>query len=120
MSSSRLPSELGKTEFVYLMLYRLRTMSDDEKRDWFKKWAQIRKTIPKEIRVITEAGNAFGTDFTGFTVFEGPLDKFEKLYDILDRETGPLVEKTRTIIGTKGAISPTSDFERILRSRPID
>ncbi len=120
MPPSRLTSEPGKTEFVYIILYRLRTMSDQEKRDWFKKWAEIRKLIPKEIRVVTEAGNAFGTEFTGFSVFEGPLDKFEILYDILDRETGPLVEKTRTIIGTKGSITPTSDFERILQSRPID
>ena len=120
MAHSRLPTEIGKPEFVYLVLYRLRTMSDEEKKNWFKKWAEIRKTIPKEIRVITEAGNAFGTEFTGFTVFEGPLDKFEVLYEILDKETGPLVERTKTIIGTKGLISPTSDFERILASRPID
>ena len=120
MAARRLPTEIGKTEFVYLVLYRLRTMSDEEKRFWFKRWAEIRKSIPPEIKVITEAGNAFGTEFTGFTVFEGPLDKFEVLYDILEEQASPLVERTKTIIGTKGMITPTSDFERILQSRPID
>ncbi|MHA2161933.1 MAG: hypothetical protein ACXABF_05895 [Candidatus Thorarchaeota archaeon] len=107
-------------ELVYLLLYRLRSMDDTEKREWLTKWATLRKKLPKGFKIITEAGNAFGTDFTGFTVFEGPFERFEELLSILELHSGDMVEKTKTIIGTKGIIHPTSEIEKILKSRPID
>ncbi|MGY5875968.1 MAG: hypothetical protein RTU30_09495 [Candidatus Thorarchaeota archaeon] len=120
MSSRRMKGEPGKTELVYLVLYRLRTMTDDEKRQWFKEWIEIRKMLPKEMRIITEVGNAFGTEFTGFIIFEGPLDKFEVLNSLIDRHAGHMLERTKTIIGTKGIVIPTGDIKRILERRPID
>ncbi|TFG11972.1 hypothetical protein EU537_10875 [Candidatus Thorarchaeota archaeon] len=107
-------------EFVYVIMYRLRAMSNDEKRDWLQKWASIRKQLPDDIRILTEAGNAFGTDFTGFTIFEGPFDKFQDLTDLLELHSGNLVEKTKTIIGTKGLVEPKSDLLDIIMHRPVD
>ena len=83
MVSSKLPTALGKTEFVYLQLYRLRTLSDEEKHEWLKEWASIKQGLPPEIKVVVEAGNAFGTEFTGFTVYEGPIDYFQQLTEII-------------------------------------
>jgi hypothetical protein len=120
MVSSKIPQELGKTELVYLQLYRLRTMSDEEKREWLKTWAGIKKKLPKEIKVIVEAGNAFGTEFTGFTVYEGPIGKFQELARVLEDMTTHVVEKTLTIIGTKGYALPIDKFQKILDKRPID
>ncbi len=107
-------------EFVYLIMYRLRSMTDDEKKDWIKKWAVVRNKLPKGIKIITEAGSAFGTDFTGFTVFEGPFDKFEELVDLLELQSEGYIDKTKTILGTKGIFDQSADALKILSKRPID
>jgi hypothetical protein len=39
---------------------------------------------------------------------------------ILRRFTGDVVEKSRTIIGTKGLALPTDKFQKIMERRPID
>lgn len=112
--------DISKLEFVYIILYRLRVLEWEEKKYWIKKWAEISKNLPKGIKIISEAGNAFGTDFTGFTVFEGPFEKFEILVEILEEHSSDLFEKTKTIIGTKGLVLPSSQIEKILKRRPID
>ena len=114
------PGDSSHPDFYYILLYRLRTMTDDEKREWFKQWGTIRNKLPAGIKILAEAGSAFGTAFTGFTIFEGPFDMFDETIDILDKHTGHLVEKTRTIIGTKGFVSPSTEMLRILETRPID
>lgn len=120
MSSSRLPRDVGGSDFVFLVLYRLRTLSDEEKRAWFKEWAVIRSHLPSGLRIVTEGYGAFGTPYTGFTVYEGPVDKFDELVDILEERTAAFIEKSLTIIGTKGYTLPTSKFQSILDARPID
>ncbi len=107
-------------EFVYIVMYRLRSMSDEDKKDWIKKWAVARTKLPAGIKILTEAGNAFGTEYTGFTVFEGPFDKFEELTEMLELRSEGYIDKTNTIIGTKGLLDSTSDFQKILTKRPID
>ncbi len=114
------PDEFSETEFVYIVMYRLRTLSEEEKKNWLQQWTKIRKELPQHIKIVTEAGHAFGTDFTGFTVFEGPFSKFEEMVAVLERHTSGLIEKTLTILGTKGLIAPTSLLERIMHDRPID
>lgn len=120
MSASRIPGDIGATEYVYLILYRLKTLTDDEKHEWFKSWSEIRRSLPDGIKIVTEASSAFGTEFTGFTVYEGPLDKFEALVDILDEHSKCCVEKTLTIIGTRGFSLPTAEFQKIIEGRPVD
>ncbi len=120
MAASPIMGSKSKLEFVYIVYYRLRVMNSEEKNDWIKKWAGIRRKLPKGIKIVTEAGNAFGTDFTGLTVFEGPFDQFEKLMAVLELQSGDLVEKTKTIICTKGLVTPSSELEKILKKRPID
>jgi hypothetical protein len=120
MAAEKPSSATGSQEFVYLTLYRLKTLTDEEKRDWFEQWAEIRNSLPEGIRIVTEAGNAFGTEFTGFTVFEGPFHAFGELMATLEQNAGALVEKTHTIIGTKGLFHPSYDIKRIVEKRPID
>jgi hypothetical protein len=120
MSASRIPGDIGATEFVYLILYRLKMLSDEEKHEWFKSWRDIRRRLPDGMKIVTEASSAFGTEFTGFTVYEGPMDKFEELIEILDEHSQEYVEKTLTIIGTRGFSLPTSEFQKILDGRPVD
>lgn len=120
MSGSRLPDGVSGSDYVYIVLYRLRILDDEEKKDWIRQWAAIRKDLPKGIHLVTEAGHAFGTDFTGFSVFEGPFDKFDDLMSILDLHTRHLIEKTKTIIGTKGLSAPSSQLRKIMKARPID
>lgn len=120
MVSSKIPKELGRTELVYLQLYRLRTMTDEEKLEWLKTWADIKKKLPAEIKVIVEAGNAFGTEFTGFAVYEGPFEKFQELAEMLEEMTAHVVEKSLTIIGTKGYALPIDKVQKILDTRPVD
>ncbi len=118
--TSRIPGEIGVTDYIYLTLYRLKTLSDEEKREWFSSWSKIRNNLPKGMKIITEASSAFGTEYTGFTVYEGPMDKFEELIEILEEHTQGFLEKSLTIIGTQGFSLPTADFQKILEGRPVD
>ena len=106
MASSRIPGDIGTTEFVYLSLYRLRVLNDEEKKQWFKSWREIKSHLPKGMKIVTEATSAFGTEFTGFTVYEGPLERFQDLVDKIEEYSGTFVEKSLTIIGTKGFSLP--------------
>jgi hypothetical protein len=120
MSASRIPGEIGATEYIYLSLYKLKSLTDTEKHQWFKSWREIRNNLPSGIKIVTEATSAFGTEYTGFIVYEGPLDKFETLIETLEEQTQGLVEKSLTIIGTRGFSLPTAEFHKILEGRPVD
>lgn len=120
MVTSKIPRKIGSSEYVYLTLYRLKTMSDEEKHEWFGAWNKIKTHLPNGIRIVTEASSAFGTEYTGFTVYEGPLEKFEELIDILEEHTRGFLEKSLTIIGTQGFSLPTAEFQKIIDSRPVD
>ncbi|MHA2158663.1 MAG: hypothetical protein ACXABN_00805 [Candidatus Thorarchaeota archaeon] len=120
MASSRISGDIGSTDFVYLTLYRLRIMNDEDKKKWFKAWNDIKSHLPKGMKMITEATSAFGTEYTGFTVYEGPLDKFEELVDRLEEYSEGFVEKSLTIIGTKGFALPIAEFQKIIDKRPVD
>jgi len=103
-----------------LTLYRLKTMSDKEKHEWFGAWRKIKTHLPSGIKIIIEATSAFGTDYTGFTVYEGPLEKFKELINILEEHTSGFLEKSLTIIGTQGFSLPIAEFQKIIDSRPVD
>ena len=120
MVAGRIPSEIGATEFVYLILYRLKNLTDEEKHQWFNSWHKIRNSLPPGIKIVTEATSAFGTEYTGFTVYEGPLDKFEELVGTLEDYSSGFVERSLTFIGTRGFSLPTAEFQKILDSRPVD
>jgi hypothetical protein len=120
MASSRVPGEIGVTEYIYLSLYRLKPLTNDEKHQWFKSWREIRNNLPNGIKIVTEATSAFGTEYTGFTVYEGPLDMFDELVATLEEHTQGLIEKSLTIIGTRGFSLPTAEFQKILEGRPVD
>lgn len=120
MASSRIPGDIGTTEFVFLTFYRLRTMSDEDKKDWFKTWNSIKTKLPKGMEVIIEATSAFGTEFTGFTVYAGPLEKFDELSETIEQYSKEFIEKSLTIIGTKGLALPIAEFRKIIDGRPVD
>ncbi|TFG34346.1 hypothetical protein EU527_03865 [Candidatus Thorarchaeota archaeon] len=120
MVAGKVPNVIGTTEYVYLTLYRLKNLTDEEKHQWFKSWHKIRDNLPHGIKIVTEATSAFGTEYTGFTVYEGPLDNFEELIEILDKDTSNFVEKSWTIIGTRGLSLPIAEFQKILEGRPVD
>ena len=120
MASSRMSGTIGSTDFVYLSLYKLRVMDDADKKKWFKNWREIRGHLPKGMKIVTEATSAFGTEYTGFTVYEGPLEKFQELVDKIEKYSEGFVEKSLTIIGTTGFSLPTAEFQKILEGRPVD
>ncbi len=120
MAGSRIPGDIGSTDYVYLSLYRLRVLDDDDKKKWFKSWREVKNKMPKGMRIVTEATSAFGTEYTGFTVYEGPLDKFQELADMIEEYSQGFVEKILTIIGTKGLSLPTAEFQKIIEGRPVD
>jgi hypothetical protein len=111
---------IGSTDFVYLSLYKLRVMDDADKKKWFKNWREIRNHLPTGMKIVTEATSAFGTEYTGFTVYEGPLEKFQELVDKIEDYSEGFVEKSLTIIGTTGFSLPTAEFQKILEGRPVD
>ena len=120
MAGSKIPGDIGSAAFVYLTLYRLRVLEDEEKKQWFKSWREVKSRLPEGMKIVTEATSAFGTEFTGFTVYEGPLEKFQELVDIIEEHSRGFVEKSLTIIGTKGLSLPIADFQKIIDGRPVD
>ena len=120
MSSVRITSEIGSVDYVYLIFYRLKNLSDEEKREWFKSWGDIRRHLPEGIRLTTEATSAFGTEYTGFAVYEGPLEKYEELVEMLEEHSAGYVIRARTIIGTTGLSLPIAEIQKILEGRPVD
>ena len=120
MSTNGLVSNTGHTEFIYLILWKLRTLTDEEKKRWFGEWAEIQRHVPKGLHVLADTNHAFGTEYTGFTVLEGPLDLFEQFATIMDESSTHVVEKTWTIIGIKGPMVSISEIRKVLESRPID
>jgi hypothetical protein len=120
MSTSGFPSDTGHTELIYLILWKLRTLTDEEKKLWFGQWVEIQRRVPKGLRVLADTNLAFGTEYTGFTVLEGPLDLFEQFATIMDENATHVVEKTWTIIGVKGPMASISEIRKVLESRPID
>jgi hypothetical protein len=113
-------SGVGGMNLVFIQFYKLRTLTEEEKRSWFSDWAKIKEELPKDLKFVTESPHAFGTDFTGFTVLEGSFEDYQSYVEIMDKKSSHVVEKTKTIIGTKDLLVPTGEFQRILESRPID
>ncbi len=120
MPGIRIPDGVGRFDLVYVVLYRLRTLTEEEKRKWFVEWARIKAELPKGLEIIVEGFGAFGTAYTGFTVYEGPLEAFREHFETLERKSASFVEKTETIIGTKGFNLPLGGIEEIVRHRPVD
>ncbi len=120
MPGGRIPDGVGDIDLVYVVLYRLRTLTEEEKREWSAQWVDIKTHLPDGLRIVIEGYGAFGTEYTGFTVYEGPMEKFRSHIEVLDRRAAPYVEKTRTIIGTKGFNLPLAGISEVLDSRPVD
>lgn len=120
MAASPIIGERLGFEFVYIVMYHLRPMSEEEEKDWMQKWAVVRTRLPTGMRIVTEASNAFGTEYTGFTVFEGPFDKFQELVEMLESESQGYLDRTEIIIGRKGILDGPADVQKILVQRPID
>ena len=120
MAASDLPFDTGHIEYIYLILWKLRTLNEEEKKRWFGEWAEIQRRVSKGLRVLADTNHAFGTEFTGFTVLEGPLDLFEQFATIMDERSTHVIEKTWTIIGIKGPLVSISEIRKVLESRPID
>ncbi len=115
-----IPEQLTGLRLVYIVFYRLRTLTPDEKDTWFREWARIKKDLPKGLSIITEGFGAFGTSYTGFTIYEGPMESFRQHIETLERVSSHFVEKTETIIGTKGFNLPLDGMIDILEHRPVD
>ncbi|MCF2137037.1 MAG: hypothetical protein K9W43_07290 [Candidatus Thorarchaeota archaeon] len=120
MPGIRVPDGAGSIELVYVLLYRLRTLSEEEKRTWFNEWAEIKANLPHGLNIIVEGFGAFGTSYTGFTVYEGTIEAFRKHFETLEQKSAHFVEKTETIIGTKGFNLPLTGIDEIMKHRPVD
>ena len=95
-------------------------MSQEEKLAWTKQWAEMKAALPKGIRVLAESDNAFSTAFSGFTVYEGSLDQWEKTMKHILQSAGHVLEASMTVMGTKGTALPTAELKSIVEARPVD
>ena len=120
MGGARIPDGVGDVDLVYVVFYRLRTLTEEEKRVWSKEWTDIKHHLPDGLGIVIEGFGAFGTPYTGFTVYEGPMEKFREHIDDLAERSAPYVEKTLTVIGTKGFNLPISGMREIVERRPVD
>ncbi len=120
MIPTRISGELGSSEIVVILFYRLKPLTEEEKYQWYKEWAEIQSHLPHGIKMMTEAKNAFTSYYTGFAVYEGTMSKFEEMVTILEERTRHVIDETYVVIGTKGSPVPTVQLGTILQQRPVD
>ncbi len=120
MLPTRISGEIGASDLICILFYRLKTLNDEERQQWYKEWAEINSRLPRGIKLIVECGNAFTTQYSGFAVYQGTITKFEKMLSMLETRTRHVLEDTYVVIGMKGRPIPTAELGTIMQQRPVD
>ena len=87
---------------AFFVLYKIKTLSNQEKEDAKREWDEFKKTMMPNIKLIGEYEHAWGSPYNGIFILETDdvtqfLEWWPKFRDI----TRWYVTETRTIICTK-------------------
>ena len=58
------------TATTFLVFYRFKAMSKEEKQKAESDWSQLRNSLPSGIELVGEYIHAWGTEYNGFLLFE--------------------------------------------------
>jgi hypothetical protein len=65
-----LPKKALMTATTFLVFYRFKAMSKEEKAKAESDWHQLRNSLPSGIELVGEYIHAWGTKYNGFLLFE--------------------------------------------------
>ncbi|NWF95261.1 MAG: hypothetical protein HXY34_03880 [Candidatus Thorarchaeota archaeon] len=80
-------------------------MGHEDETDSTKKWAAVKSGLPEHMRILAESGNAFSTEFTGLTVYEGTPEQWEKAMRIIRERGRRMLEASMTVMDTRTCCS---------------
>ena len=90
------------TATTFLVFYRFKAMSKEEKGKAESEWHQLRNSLPSGIEFVGEFVHAWGTKYNGFLLFEaGSSDSFFDWWSQFKNSIRWYVEETDTIVARR-------------------
>ena len=87
---------------AFLVFYKFRGMTHDEKEKSKNEWNQLKNTLPQGIELIGEYGHAWGTEYNGFLLFQAESsDSFFDWWSNFKDSIRWYVDKTHTIMARR-------------------
>lgn len=87
---------------AFLVFYKFRAMTHDEKEKSKNEWNQLKNTLPQGIELIGEYVHAWGTEYNGFLLFQAETsDSFFDWWSDFKDSIRWYVDKTHTIIARR-------------------
>ena len=88
--------------YAFLIFYRVRPLSDSDKKKATMEWDQFKKKISKDIAIVGEYAHIWGTTYNGMIVVESrDLTAFHDFWHRFREQTRWYVPETRTYIAQK-------------------
>jgi hypothetical protein len=74
------------TATTFLVFYRFKAMTKEEKQKTENKWHQLKNSLPSGIELVGEYGHAWGTKYNGFLLFEA--ESSDSFFDCQKQKKG--------------------------------
>ena len=88
--------------FAFLIFYRVRPLSEADKKKATADWARFKKTLSKELAIVAEYAHIWGTTYNGMILVESrDLSTFHDFWHRFREATRWYVPETRTYIAQK-------------------
>lgn len=90
------------TKYGFLVFFRFEKLSDEDAKKSKEQWEQMKREMPKSIKLVGEYYHAWGTRYNGFLLFECEnADDFVKYWKEFKDKTRWYLAETRTILSKK-------------------
>ncbi|MDR4512748.1 MAG: hypothetical protein MRJ93_13705 [Nitrososphaeraceae archaeon] len=87
---------------TFLVFYKFRALTHDEKEKSRKEWNELKNTLPQGIELIGEYSHAWGTEYNGFLLFQAETsDSFFDWWSEYKDSIRWYVDKTHTIVARR-------------------
>ena len=84
------------TATTFLVFYRFKAMSKEQKEKAENEWGQLKNSLPSGIELVGEYIHAWGTEYNGFLLFESESsDSFKDSIRWYVEETNTIVARRR-------------------------
>jgi hypothetical protein len=90
------------TATTFLVFYRFKAMSKEQKEKAENEWGQLKNSLPSGIELVGEYIHAWGTEYNGFLLFESESsDSFFDWWSKFKESIRWYVEETNTIVARR-------------------
>jgi len=88
--------------FAFLIFYRVRPLTEADKKKAATNWEEFKKKIPKDVAIVSEYAHMWGTTYNGMILVESrDLSSFHDFWHRFRETTRWYVPETKTFIGQK-------------------